>query len=72
MERTIDLTAYRCPILLLKLKSVIKESSPGDKLHIFSSDPQSKNDVALFCEQKGFELKELASDARPFQFLVII
>ncbi|MCK8046502.1 MULTISPECIES: sulfurtransferase TusA family protein [Shewanella] len=49
----IDLTSYRCPLPLVKVKMALKQLSTGDSVHVLLSDPGSRQDVPRYLKKIG-------------------
>ncbi|BDM64796.1 transcriptional regulator [Shewanella sp. NFH-SH190041] len=56
----IDLTAFRCPVPLVRTKLALKHLAPGEQLHILLSDTASRQDVPAFLQKQGHVLKYLS------------
>lgn len=59
----IDLTPFRCPLPLVKVKLALKTLSAGQQLHILLSDQGSRRDVPLFLKKQGYIVEDLCNDA---------
>ncbi|MFB2727569.1 sulfurtransferase TusA family protein [Shewanella mangrovisoli] len=66
----IDLTSFRCPIPLVKVKLALKSVSAGDSLHILLSDPGSRRDVPAFFKKQGHSVVTLQDDASQLGLLI--
>ncbi|WP_353957019.1 sulfurtransferase TusA family protein [Thiomicrospira sp. R3] len=51
----VDLTNYRCPMPLIKLKKVLTEHSAELEFKLFLSDPAALKDVPAFCHQMNLQ-----------------
>lgn len=49
----IDLTAERCPLVLVQVKLRLKQMNIGNQLHVLISDPGSRRDVPVYFEKIG-------------------
>ena len=49
----IDLTSYRCPLPLVKVKMALKQLSDGDSVSVLLSDPGSRQDVPRYLKKIG-------------------
>ena len=47
----IDLTSYRCPLPLVKVKMALKQLSDGDSVSVLLSDPGSRQDVPRYLKK---------------------
>lgn len=66
----IDLTSFRCPVPLVKVKLAVKSMPVGDSLHILLSDPGSRRDVPVFFKKQGHQVVELQNDTRQLSLLI--
>lgn len=53
----IDLTAFRCPIPLVRVKMTLKGLAPGSQLHVLLSDQGSRSDVPAFLKKQGHSVE---------------
>ncbi|GIU51802.1 transcriptional regulator [Shewanella sairae] len=49
----IDLTSYRCPLPLVKVKLALKQLSSGESVRVLLSDPGSRQDVPRYLKKVG-------------------
>ncbi|MCL1144604.1 sulfurtransferase TusA family protein [Shewanella marinintestina] len=49
----IDLTPFRCPLPLVKVKLALKQLSSGDSINVVLSDPGSRQDVPRYLKKIG-------------------
>ena len=49
----IDLTLFRCPVPLVKIKLALKPMRDGEQLHILLSDSGSRRDVPQYLKKQG-------------------
>ncbi|MGI2258390.1 sulfurtransferase TusA family protein [Shewanella sp. GXUN23E] len=54
----IDLTAFRCPVPMVRVKMALKGLMPGMQLHVLLSDPGSRQDVPAFLKKHGFDVSQ--------------
>ncbi|ABO23708.1 sulfurtransferase TusA family protein [Shewanella loihica] len=59
----IDLTHYRCPLALVKLKMALKQLPSGDVLRVQLKDSGSRQDVPRFLEKANWQYVEIQNDA---------
>ena len=50
----IDLTSYRCPLALVKLKLALKQRSDGEQLLGSLADKGSRQDAPRFLTRQGY------------------
>ncbi|ACA86453.1 MULTISPECIES: sulfurtransferase TusA family protein [Shewanella] len=58
----IDLTPFRCPLALVKVKLALKALQEGEELCISLSDTGSRQDVPRFLKKVGYDFSELTND----------
>jgi TusA-related sulfurtransferase len=58
----IDLTAYRCPLALVKLKLALRQSGAGEELHVSIVDSGSRQDVPRLLKKLRYPYTELRND----------
>jgi TusA-related sulfurtransferase len=66
----IDLTPFRCPVPLVRVKLALKSMSSGETLHILLSDSGSRRDVPLFLKKQGHNIHVLCDDAIQLALMV--
>ena len=54
----IDLTAFRCPVPMVRVKMALKGLATGMQLHVLLSDPGSRQDVPAFLKKHGFKVSQ--------------
>ncbi|CAM3958106.1 sulfurtransferase TusA family protein [Shewanella aquimarina] len=59
----IDLTHYRCPLALVKLKMALKQLPGGEVLRVQLKDSGSRQDVPRFLEKANWQYVEIHNDA---------
>ncbi|MGS0675589.1 sulfurtransferase TusA family protein [Shewanella sp. 0m-4] len=50
----IDLTPYRCPLPLVKVKLALQQLSAEECMRVLLSDPGSRQDVPRYLKKVGF------------------
>ncbi|GGI88422.1 sulfurtransferase TusA family protein [Shewanella gelidii] len=70
MKNYIDLTGFRCPVPLVRVKLALKALSRGEQLHVLLSDRGSRQDVPLFLKKQGYDVKEVCNDAQVLAILI--
>ena len=58
----IDLTPFRCPLALVKVKLALKRLQGGEEVCISLSDTGSKQDVPRFLKKTGYDYSELSNN----------
>lgn len=66
----IDLTLFRCPVPLVKVKLALKPMREGEQLHILLSDSGSRRDVPQYLKKQGYVVQELRNDASLLALMV--
>ncbi|MCL1091633.1 sulfurtransferase TusA family protein [Shewanella profunda] len=67
----IDLTPFRCPIPLVKVKLALKSMHAGETLHILLSDSGSRRDVPVYLKKQGHSIEVLCNDAAQLALMII-
>ncbi|MCE9678556.1 sulfurtransferase TusA family protein [Shewanella sp. AS1] len=58
----IDLTAYRCPLALVKFKLALKQTENGEELQVALKDSGTRRDVCRFLAKVNPTFSELRND----------
>lgn len=66
----IDLTPFRCPVPLVRVKLALKSMSVGESLHILLSDSGSRRDVPLFLKKQGHNIQILCDDVNELALVI--
>ncbi|MCF1428837.1 MAG: sulfurtransferase TusA family protein [Shewanella sp.] len=66
----IDLTAFRCPVPMVRVKMALKGLATGMQLHVLLSDSGSRQDVPAFLKKHGFEVSQ--TETREGHLLLVI
>lgn len=67
----IDLTPFRCPIPLVKVKLALKSMDAGETLHILLSDSGSRRDVPVYLKKQGYRVEVLRDDAAQLALIIM-
>lgn len=51
IENMVDGRGLACPMPLLKTKVALRDTPIGDSLYVIATDPNSRADIAAFCQQ---------------------
>jgi TusA-related sulfurtransferase len=70
-KKTVDARGLFCPGPLQVLQGVLKRMEPGEYLEVLADDPDSKNDVADWCESNGHKLELIKEDENGISFLIL-
>ncbi len=54
----LDLSAYRCPMVLLLAKKACINLGGGERLQLLVTDSASVNDICRYLNQNGFTFKK--------------
>lgn len=55
----LDLTPWRCPEPLIRLKLWLRRAQPGQSLHILLGDPGSRQDIPAWLRRQGHQVLQL-------------
>ena len=66
----IDLTAYRCPVPLVRTKLTMKQMRPGEQLRVILSDHGSRKDVPNFLKKQGHGLEVIEDNQQVLELVV--
>lgn len=61
IEHYVNGKTLACPMPLLKLKMALKKTAIGNAVYLTATDPNSKRDIAAFCQHAGFTLFQYTS-----------
>ncbi|MDI4480468.1 sulfurtransferase TusA family protein [Moraxella osloensis] len=61
IEHYVDGKGLACPMPLLKLKMALKKTALGHAVYVTATDPNSKRDIAAFCQHAGYTLVQHTS-----------
>ncbi|MGE6649002.1 sulfurtransferase TusA family protein [Shewanella colwelliana] len=67
----IDLTAYRCPLALVKLKLALKGLDDMERAQISLADAGSRRDVPRFLTKAQYQFQELRNDEQMLVLAVV-
>lgn len=70
IENTLDATALRCPLPLLKLRQQIRAMPAGALLLVLADDPGAQRDIPAWLRQAGHQLVQFAEQDGVYQFLI--
>lgn len=69
-DEVLDLTAYVCPMPLLKMKQKLTTLVPGTVLHVTTSDKASVRDFTVFLKQAGHGLLQQSNEGELYHFWI--
>ena len=70
MKIDIDAKGLKCPEPIMLLHKAIRESNPGDYIHLNATDRSTERDVNKFCEFLGHKLVEKQITQESLYFVV--
>lgn len=70
IQSTLDATALRCPMPLLKTKMALKTLEPGDMLLVLSTDSGAKRDIPRFIAHSQHRLVDEVQVDSVYQFYI--
>lgn len=50
----VDVRGKRCPIPMMRAKAALRDLSPGDRVHVIATDPDSIEDFRMLYQSGGF------------------
>jgi TusA-related sulfurtransferase len=70
-KKTVDARGLFCPGPIQVVQGVLKRMEPGEYLELLADDPDSKKDVADWCESNGHKLESVNEDENGISFLIL-
>jgi len=67
-DRELDVKGLNCPLPILRTKKALSEMSPGEVLHVLTTDRGSVKDFQAFAKQTGNELLSSVEVSDVFEF----
>lgn len=67
---TFDFSGLRCPHPILQTKKQLAHHAPGDIIKLICTDPDTLNDMKIFCQRTGHQLLEAFQEENKFIFLI--
>jgi tRNA 2-thiouridine synthesizing protein A len=67
--QTLDCTALKCPLPLLKLKVALAELEAGQVIELTTTDAVSCRDIPAYCQRAGHQIV-LQDGDHPFRFQI--
>lgn len=68
----LDLTPWRCPEPLIRLKLWLRHAQPGQSLHIRLGDPGSRQDIPAYLQRLGHSVRPLEESAARLSLLLVV
>jgi TusA-related sulfurtransferase len=70
IEHTLDATALRCPLPLLKARQQIRAMQGGALLLVLADDPGAQRDIPAWLRQTGHQLVQSDEQEGVYRFLI--
>jgi len=67
---TLDVSALKCPLPVLKARKALAALAPGAMLEVLADDPGAAEDFAAFCEATGHRLVGQSMETGVQRFLI--
>ncbi|WP_368198530.1 sulfurtransferase TusA family protein [Aeromonas sp. R7-4] len=68
----LDLTPWRCPEPLIRLKLWLRQARPGQSLLILLGDPGSRQDIPAYLRRQGHDVQPLEESATRLSLLLVV
>ncbi|HEX4975670.1 MAG TPA: sulfurtransferase TusA family protein [Pseudomonadales bacterium] len=69
-DEELDVTAFVCPMPLLKMKQKLTMLVSGAVLHVITSDKSSVRDFTVFLKQAGHGLLQQSNEGELYHFWI--
>jgi len=69
-DQVLDAKGVSCPLPILKIKKSISGLSKNQILKVETTDPGSKNDIALWAQRTGNEILKTEETSGTFTFYI--
>ena len=69
-HKTLDLTGYRCPNLVIALIQALRSLDEGQTIQVIATDLNAPSNVTAWCRQSGHQLLDLYDEGQQFIFLI--
>jgi len=66
----LDVSGTKCPVPLLRTKSMLKDLNTGDILELISTDPQTYNDIIRFCDRGKYKVLDFVKTEMQYVFYI--
>jgi TusA-related sulfurtransferase len=70
MRRKVDVRGRACPIPIVELMRVVRESAVGDEIEVMADDRAFPSDVRAWCNKTGHSLVSLTEEGAAHAALV--
>ena len=68
----LDLTPWRCPEPLIRLKLWLRQARPGQSLHLILADAGSRQDIPAYLQRLGHSVRPLEESAARLSLLLVV
>lgn len=68
----LDLTPWRCPEPLIRLKLWLRQARPGQSLYIILGDAGSRQDIPAYLQRLGHSVHPLEESAAHLSLLLVV
>ena len=68
----LDLTPWRCPEPLIRLKLWLRQARPGQSLHLIQGDAGSRQDIPAYLQRLGHSDRPLEESAARLSLLLVV
>ena len=68
----LDLTPWRCPEPLIRLKLWLRQARPGQSLHLILGDAGSRQDIPAYLQRLGHSVRPLEESAARLSVLLVV
>lgn len=68
----LDLTPWRCPEPLIRLKLWLRGAKTGQSLHILLGDAGSRQDIPAWLRRQGHQVLQLQESATGLSFRLVV
>ena len=68
----LDLTPWRCPEPLIRLKLWLRQATPGQTLHLILGDAGSRQDIPAYLQRLGHSARPLEESAARLSVLLVV
>ena len=68
----LDLTPWRCPEPLIRLKLWLRQARPGQSLHLILGDAGSRQDIPAYLQRLGHSVRPLEESAARLSLLLVV
>ena len=70
VDQELDVKGLKCPLPILRTKKVLAQMDSGQLLRVYTTDPGSQRDFAVFARQSGNALLATNCESAIFEFIL--